>query len=277
MSEGPARLKYHQATFDLLGEKPAVSAEALDKITGWERLHGATLPGSLREWYSLEWVAHFCSFEPGNYYGWMPAPLDDLLRGLTALRRARKKSQPPRLLIGRPDDLVSYHAHLDGSEDPAVFASDDDSSRGTLSEFLFRRVWECLPEFRPAVRQFGAAATEPAFGGMELDFLADHFQEGPREVLFGGLREMVNPFTRARMKLYPFCYYFFQEGGRVHVSCHADPAEGETEAHWQIDAPTKDALARTVARVWPCGTLSQTLTSTTAPGKAVLKELRSSP
>ena len=112
---------------------------------------------------------------------------------------------------------------------------------------------------------------------MELDFLADHFPEGPREVLFGGKPEMVNPFTGQPMKVYPFRFYFFRPEGRVRVCCQADPALAEAEAYWQIDAPSKKALVQTAARVWVCGTLSQTLASQTRQGKAVLKELRSSP
>jgi hypothetical protein len=76
------------------------------------------------------------------------------------------------------------------------------------------------------------------------------------------------------MKVYPFRFYFFEPAGRVRVCCQADPAKRETEASWQIDAPSKKALVQTVTRVWSCGTLAQTLSSETRQGKAVLKELR---
>jgi hypothetical protein len=183
-----------------------------------------------------------------------------------------------RLPIHGPEDELRYYAHLGGAEDPAVFAKDSDSSspEGTFSEFLFHQLWEGLPVLRPAVKTFSLAATEPAFSGMELDFLTESFQEGPREVAFQGKCEMINPFTGQPMKMYPFRFYFFHPAGRVRVCCQADPARGETEANWGIDAPSKKALVQTVARVWPCGTLSQTLASETRQGKAVLKELRSS-
>jgi hypothetical protein len=95
-------------------------------------------------------------------------------------------------------------------------------------------------------------------------------------VAFQGEPERINPFTGQPMKLYPFRFYFFHPAGRVRVCCQANPAKGETEATWQIDAPSKKALVQTVAPVWPCGTLSQTLSSETRQGKTVLKELRSS-
>lgn len=279
MSEAPVRLKYHQATFDLLGEKPAVSADALDKISAWERRHRAKLPGSLREWYSLETAERMWNSEPDGKWWFTPAPLDELLQRIASqLARQRRRPKGKRSLsleICRVEDERADYAHLDGSEDPVVYGPEDDSPMGPFSEFLFHRLWQALPEFRPGYKRFALAATEPAFGGMELDFLADHFPEGPREVLFGGKPEMANPFTGQPMKMYPFRFYFFEPAGRVCVCCQADPARGEAGAKWEIDAPSKKALVQTAGRVWVCGTLAQTLTSETRPGKAVLKELRS--
>jgi hypothetical protein len=275
VSEGPVRLKYHQATFDMLGETPAVSAAALAKITAWERRHRAKLPGSLREWYSLETAGREWTYEPVDKWWFTPAPLEELLQRIAWQRRRRKGKRSLSLEICRLEDERADYAHLDGSEDPLVYGPEDDSPMGTFSEFLFHRLWEALPEFRPVVKRFSLAATEPAFSGMELDFLTDHFQEGPREVAFQGKCEMINPFTGQPMKTYPFRFYFFHPGGRVRVCCQADPARAETEADWRIDAPSKKELVQTVTRVWPCGTLSQTLTSETRQGKAVLKEFRS--
>jgi hypothetical protein len=277
VSRGPVRLKYHQATFDMLGEKPVVSAEAVRKIAAWERRHRARLPGSLREWYSLEWAERKWTYEPLDYYEWVPAPLDEILQGLTVLRQGRKKSKSARLLIGRLDDEPMYFARLNGAADPAVFIGDERCSRGTLSVFLFRMMWQALPELRPAVKKCCLTATELAFSGMELDFLIDHFQEGPREIAFRGRTEMINPFTGQPMKLYPFRFCFYDRVGRVGIGCQADPAKGETEATWRIDARSKKALAVIAARVWPCGALSQTLSGATRQAKAVLKEFRSSP
>jgi hypothetical protein len=260
----------------MLGEKPVVSAEAVDKITTWERQHRAKLPGSLREWYSLEWAGRKLTFEPMEAGEWGPISLDELLHAMAALRSGRKKHRSPRLLIGLVDDEPMYFARLGGAADPPVFASGERLSRGPLSVFLFRMMWGALPELRPALKNCCLAATEPAFSGMELDFLIDHFQEGPREIAFRGRTEMINPFTGQAMKLYPYRFYFYSRGGRVRVCCQADPARGETEAAWQIDARSKKALAQTAARVWPCGTLSKTLSGGARPAKAVLKEIRSS-
>jgi hypothetical protein len=217
------------------------------------------------------------TYEPDGKWWFTPAPLEELLQRIAWLRRRRKGKRSLSLEICRLEDKRAEYAHLDGSADPLVYGPEDDSPQGTFSEFLFHRLWEAVPEFRPAVKTFSLAATGPAFGGMELDFLTDHFQEGPREVAFQGEPERINPFTGQPMKVYPFRFYFFRPEGRVRVCCLADPAQRETEAYWQIDAPSKKALAQTAARVWVCGTLSQTLTSETRQGKAVLKDLRSSP
>jgi hypothetical protein len=225
VSEEPVRLKYHQATFEMLGEKPVASAEAVDKITAWERRHRTTLPGSLREWYSLETAERMWTYEPDGKWWFTPAPLEELLQRLAWLRRGRKGKRSLSLQICRLEDERADYAHLDGAEDPLVYGPEDDSPQGTFSEFLFHRLWEALPEIRPVVKRFSLAATEPAFSGMELDFLADHFQEGQREVLFEGKPEMVNPFTGQPMKVYPFRFYFFEPAGRVRVCCQADPAK----------------------------------------------------
>jgi hypothetical protein len=275
VSEEPVRLKYHQATFDMLGETPAASAAALDTISAWEKRHRAKLPGSLREWYSLETAERMGTDEPDGKWWFTPAPLEELLQEWAWRRRGGKGKKSSSVQICRVVDERAEYAHLDGSEDPLVYGPEDDSPMGTFSEFLFHRLWEALPELRPVVKSFSLAATEPAFGGMELDFLTDHFPEGPREVAFAGKPEMANPFTGQPMKVYPFRFYFFEPAGRVRVCCQADPARGEAEAKWEIDAPSKKALVQTAARVWGCGTLSQTLTSKTPQGKAALKELRS--
>ena len=48
------KLKYHQATFDLLGREPHVSAPAVRLVEERERACRVAFPLSVREWYALQ-------------------------------------------------------------------------------------------------------------------------------------------------------------------------------------------------------------------------------
>ena len=47
-------LRFHQATFDLLGREPTVDSAAVALLDERERVLGIRLPTVVREWYSLE-------------------------------------------------------------------------------------------------------------------------------------------------------------------------------------------------------------------------------
>ena len=45
---------YHQATFQLLDEKPIISTASLDALHHFEQTHELLLPGAVQAWYALE-------------------------------------------------------------------------------------------------------------------------------------------------------------------------------------------------------------------------------
>jgi hypothetical protein len=103
-------LKYHQATFDLLGTKPRVSKRALRLIERREAALGITLPASLREWYSLQ-GAEAILLEHSN---------DDRPVPLAELGTAHEVRHGVLKFQDENQGVAAWYVRLDGSDDPPV-------------------------------------------------------------------------------------------------------------------------------------------------------------
>jgi hypothetical protein len=272
----PVRLQYHQLTFDLLGEKPAVSEDALEKIRAWERRRGLQLPASVVEWYSLELPPLLAADDVDT---WVASSLEELLEDLKRQFKGRHQGKAKRVYLGWMwGGEIDVEVRLTDAADPVVGTGASESDlpleEGPFSTFVFHQAWRRFFAADSVTRGFRVGASEPRFGPMELDYLIDHFTEGPRKVSFQGRSEMRNPFTGEMMKVYPYEFHFFSRTARVWVSCRGDAARQEVETSWEIQADSRKALREVLRQVWPVGTLSQTLTGRTRGGRAVLKQLQ---
>ncbi len=103
-------LKYHQATFKLLGERPVGSPEAKALLKKREATLGIKFPESLREWYGLKGAVDiletYSNMDP-------PVPLEEL---------GNPSDIGPDLMLIRSENqsVAWWYVRLDGSDDPPV-------------------------------------------------------------------------------------------------------------------------------------------------------------
>ena len=221
----PGTLVYHEATYELLGRRPAPSARAHGRLDARERALGVALPPSVREWYAQE--------RRNRHPGRVP-------RGRRAVPRREARgalgpdaaSPDPGMLPFMADNHggVAYAFGLDGTDDPPVAARDDGGvwlrQGDTFSRYLYIMVWAALAERAP----FRSDAAGPA--GVLVNL----------EVLRGEL-DPVTPALHASRVLR------FRREDR-YLTIAPDPPDA---TRWSLGASTAEgleALLRTVAR---CG------------------------
>jgi hypothetical protein len=110
-------LRYHRATFELLGiDVPPVSDQSVRAIATLEQSIEAPLPEALREWYSLEGAARLLrKFEILDEPAQLDLPGRPLAPGLLGL------TEEGFLYLGCSEQAVcEYAVELYGSDDPPV-------------------------------------------------------------------------------------------------------------------------------------------------------------
>jgi hypothetical protein len=273
---GPVRLRYHQATFDLLGRQPVVSGRARRQIEKAERKCGRLLPAAVREWYELEGAEylldaslqrtqplravladHTASGAPGlldRLWSVVRRPRGSLFRPVLEPRVPLRAQTDLHLLaerrllvfcefdLGDEDGWVDRdtYVNVDGDEDPPVIAADAarvQRRADHLSTFLFDSIWWGM---RFAKNWVGLSAEDLVTGPGELDYLRDHFQESSSL-----------PWSNGEV-----CLLFFAEGMRVRVLMPAGPVrEGKTA--WEILAVSTQKLTQAFWKVRGIGVFTQ--------------------
>jgi hypothetical protein len=284
MPPRPVKLKYHQATFLLLDEKPIISERAVKEIDRWEKRTGLKLPAAVKEWYSLEEAEQRFRHKVSKFE---PKPLGAMLKQW-------KRSRIEMLEIGWLKKECNYYTTVERSANPQAmsFYLDMEAKEGTFSAFVFRLIWDGLNHADPLTdhHEGDLVAGRDVCGPMEFDFLQEHFFLGLHEVF--EVFRVTNPFQRRRWgKAYVrkedgkpssketsfpdrHDHYFFLPGKRILVRCTGDPTTGEMPALWTIGADTPEQLRDVTQRIWLCGHLSRTLKARDKSGKALLRELR---
>jgi hypothetical protein len=234
----PVTLRYHQATFDLLGAEPVVSADALRQIEECERRCRAHLPESLREWYTLEGVTHPSMPSVLGH----PVFLPRLLREFAALQNLPRRSSPVCLGIDYRHYVSLYHVSLKAGPDPPV--TDAQGKRQvspSFSRFIRECVWDRLLGQSPLSVLF--AHKEVAFGPVALDFLVEHFKEVPRDGPPVGAGEDAANAPNSRQ------FRFHRPSARVYVTALGEPEVGECRVCWKLAADSEGDLMELLRQV----------------------------
>jgi tetratricopeptide (TPR) repeat protein len=260
-------LRYHQAIFDLIGERPLIIATSLAQVEAWERTEGRRLPPSLREWFSI----FNGSLLLGRYSNEdHPEPLASRHLVCRAVWEGDwEEPAPPRLwvlapplmecgefqilevledpgylkLITENQAVCHWYVHLAG-EDPPVYNDQDGqplqewSKEGeSFSSFLFD--WFCdhrYPTlFGPRESHLVVAAETRLTREEELQCLRSAFREGP-----------CTPEAASGWR-----YRFFDVDGCVRIRFNAPGDGAEVDAYWEVAAISDQALERFLGALWP--------------------------
>jgi hypothetical protein len=223
---GPAVLRYHRMTLDIL-ELPAVIApDAAAQIAEAERASGRVLPASLREWALLDLPPDL----RGGAVSYPPRR-DELL---AALCRVPASGPYAGLLYLTGDGGDgSWFARLDGGDDPPVVGENEPAYGDEELHVVSPRFSEWLRcGLFPCLRYLTAPSVDRAWESVVLDYLQDHFAHAFTAEVSGTTY-----------------HYFAGEGRWVCVS----PPGGGVVAEWWVSAQTGDRLAALLRELWPFG------------------------
>ncbi len=279
----PMQLRYHQRTFELLREIPIVSKTNVRLIEEWEKQHKVTLPGAIREWYSLKGVEKRGAFGLDGYSS--AKSIEPMLKHQTELHRRCAVDLSKQFEvrdIGFHHEDISVVARFDATDDPPIFERVEDretypsfGKRLRFAEFVFRTIWYALigtaEQFnKPTCEASGWRVISP----IELDYIIESLTELFRERRYRGKRVMKNPFTGKIIKLFPYRFAFQHPSGFIAIRCQANPAKQSAESCWVVLGHSESDLFELAKLFWACGDFSKTLTAANETGKAVLTRLR---
>jgi hypothetical protein len=239
-------LRFHQATFDLTGWPPVLDAAVPGELDKVEAECGRPLPAAVREW--------LCLAESARWHHELD-PRENLL-GAFAQAAPRETPCPLMDLGGDGGDGTCYLC-LDGSDDPPVL-EDNINAYGDFelhrradrfSTFLFFVAWN------DPWWDWSFEAEDVPLDPPQLDFLRDHFQEGP-------VNEIGGRWLRA----------FFTEGARLAI--WPVPGHSDGTVHWQIRCQTAKLLEETTRRVWEVCGLFDKLFSRRPENQRLLERMR---
>jgi hypothetical protein len=299
-----SRLRYHQATFDLLGREPVVSPRALARIEEVERSCGCALPAAVKEWYSLDDASLLRRYKLEGEVRSLDAVLADLRdtsrpgQGPSGLRRLwasvgghfplsplaprgrlpiSAENDPRRLLSGVRLLILSAFADEDwGLPDADTYVRGHGSDDPPVLLVLPER------EVVEAADTFSSFVFVHVWVGLTLERSRytpeDHFilrvqdpSFGPMELDY--LRDTFTEGTVLHAGVRATRFHFHQDNIWIEVAL---PGEGSSlPAELRIAAGSLDELVEAVRRLWPCCRALQTDRSWTAskPGQLVWRRL----
>ncbi len=229
-------LVYHQATLDLLHERPAVSEEAAELLEQFSHLSNLVLPASVREWYTLPQAVTWLSTYSNQDH---PVPLELLGDidgfGDDAVDLAQQGLVP---IMVENQHVCIWALRLDGTEDPPVVVSFDATTgwqpyAERFSTFVYVQIWDYQGIFSDYTL-WG----ETLFSSDELSFLQAHFTEEPQTLTHP------TPLTRR----------FSRGTQRILLWCGDEPM-----AQWFLSATTEEEWSRLMHTMESCETLAQQL------------------
>jgi hypothetical protein len=275
----PPGLSYHQNTFDLLNRRLTVSPKLLRQLERREQRAGQRLPASLRHWYTLDdAVAVLKQYSNSDY----PEGLSGIVSGfLRATREQTPESQRYVLAMKENQFCCCWFIRPNGTEDPPIVIGNYRRAYGertrdveaqpcapTFSEFVFQWVWE----------RFEETWLDPVWGHSWPNYVNGLWLRSPREEALplpfcDFLYEHLTGREPDRDEHGVLTYHFYSRTQRLRVTTDRSDVVGGKSAWW-LHADTEEDLYQLAKLIEPWLNLRQTLSSDTAPGKAVLARLR---
>lgn len=230
-------LVYHQATFDLIREKPIFSPKASEVLDRLEQNRGIILPAAVREWYSLEGAVEILNRFPscGN------ARKVEELGAINTYWSNKKQYEVDLLQQGllwimrELQGICSWSIQLDGSDNPPVLVSFNDTFADwdlyieTFSSFTYICAWDKLLVGEDQLFGWKRDSLLPS----ERTFFQKHFQEGPRSYNFPE----------------EITYRYYSGSQRILIH------NGKDQSGFYFYAPDDDDLKRLVTTVLQCDSL----------------------
>ncbi len=233
---------YHQATLQLLDEKPIISAISLAGLQHFEQTHGLLLPAAVKAWYALEQAPALLSRYPPvgvvrsvQQLGHLESYWSDGVSHSIDLLK-----QGLLLIMTEVQSNCFWAIELNDEDDPPVVVSEELSPSAKwhlcaekFSVFVYTCIWDSLV-INPEDQMFGC---KEFLLPTELDFLHERFREGPRTYAFPGA---VN-------------YRFFSGYQRILIQ------EADRQTSWYFAAESDEALKQLVEQVLQCETMKRDL------------------
>jgi hypothetical protein len=254
-------LRFHAATFELIGKKPGGSRRALDLLKQRERQCGIGFPAAVREWYLAGGPGLGMDIGCGETADEMVAlrELGKPLANWYAMGTADLVAAGLLVVMHENQGVCTWTVKLDGSDDPPVVVEVDSSAKAaslsrirwqrcaeSFSTFMYCRAWDhghALDRI-----SFGLFAQDRALARRDVAFLRAHFTEGPTTFGHPGV---VN-------------YRFFTEDSAILIWA------GKGQSDWHLMAASEEALLRLLRQVSRCGTLTETLYALADPRSEVV-------
>jgi hypothetical protein len=252
------KLKYHHATFDLIGEKPVFSDRNIALLEELEAKRNIKLPASVKEWYSLKKAEeilrqysnddHIRSVvEFGNSEQYLLGEFDLLSEGLL-------------VLMVENQSTCTWAVKLDNSDDPPVLLTLDDLrpkshweiNTDNFSTFVYTQVWD----FKGIYSECNVQGESKSLSEAELRFLKENFTEGPQTYGYPGM----------------FCYRFQRGDKGILITELEDMVKDAS--WWVLWAESEESLLELVKTVSHWGNLAESLESYDECGTRVLEKLR---
>lgn len=252
------RLKYHQKTFDLLGEEPPeFSGKLIDLLRERERSCGVKFPESVIEWYSLEngfeiLKKHSRADDPypiaalgkafDNWYG--GGPHDFIKDGLL-------------MIFHENQGVCNLAVKLDGSEDPAVMIEVDSSPNMVwtayvehFSDFVYTQVWD------------------NNYSQYEYVFTAIDGNLTPNTISY--LKKILDEDIRTFGWPGDVNYRFYSQGKKILIW----DSKRAQQADWYVAGKSKDVTIDLIKQIYMCGDLKNSLGRWDTNGLDVLNEAK---
>ena len=259
-------LRFHAATFELVGKKPRWSRRALERLRRREQRARVGFPAAVREWYLVGGPELGFEIGCGKTADEMVLlrELGQPLANWYAMGDADFVRAGLLIVMHENQGVCTWAVKLDGSDDPPVVVEVDSSDKAaslseirwqpcaeSFSAFMYCRAWDHGHSLdRISV---GLAAEDRPLARRDLALLRANLTEGPRTFGHPGGTN----------------YRFFTAESAILIWA------GTRRADWHLMASSDEALRRLLRLVSRCGTLTETLYAfDDSRSEAILRRLR---
>jgi len=227
-----------------------------------ERLCGGPFPASVKEWFSIQHAEALFRQNTNQ----------DELVSHTQLGEPSAYGEGFLHVASENQAVVDWYAHLDGSDNPPVYGTDDrwdaDLSSvewrlcsNTFSEFIFDAVF--YHPFGGWDSGMHLSAKERLPDESMLERLRSTFQEGP-------VTDLPDRIIRR----------FFNRHAIIDIRTRSPELIAKGQAEWRVEADSEESLLDTTLAIWSMHDMSTSLAAMSATpesrrrGESVLKRIR---